>query len=160
MEIDQKSPQYQSKDHEMTFIERLYFPAIIVGLFNTLMHLFKKKFTTQYPEEKLPLSDRYRGEHRLKKDDKGRIKCVACFLCATSCPAKCIHIEATPSPKEYGDDREKYPAVFTINELRCIFCGFCEEACPEDAIELTPKIPRVYGSRDEFFYDREKLLNN
>jgi ferredoxin len=76
----------------------------------------------------------YRGVHRLNKDEEGRVKCVACFMCSTACPARCIHIEADEAP---WDDREKYPAKFDIDELRCIYCGMCEEACPVDAIELT-----------------------
>ena len=144
----------------MTPVERLYLPAIAKGLINTLRHFFKKKFTVEYPEKKIPISDRFRGEHRLKKDEKGRIKCVACFMCATACPAKCITIVASKTPLEYGEDREKYPTTFTINELRCIFCGFCVEACPCDAIEMTQKVPQVYGSRQEFIYTREKLIDN
>ncbi|HEO64739.1 MAG TPA: 4Fe-4S dicluster domain-containing protein, partial [Spirochaetes bacterium] len=89
-----------------------------------------------------------------------RIKCVACYMCATACPAFCITIVADKTPTEYGEDRDKYPAVFTINELRCIFCGYCVEACPCDAIEMTQRHPIVYGSRDSFIYDRERLLNN
>ena len=152
--------QYKPRYRKMNFIERLYFPAIIKGMLNALRHLFKKKFTTQYPEEKLPLAERFRGEHILKKDEQGRIKCVACFMCATACPARCITIVADEAPSDYGADRDKYPSVFTINELRCIFCGFCVEACPKDAIGMIQKIPRVYSSREEFFYDRETLLNN
>ncbi len=154
------SATYKSKDHEMAFWEKLYIPAIVKGLINTLRHLFMKKFTTPYPEKRLTFSDRFRGEHRLKKDEKGRIKCVACYMCSTACPSNCIIIEAAECPSDYGDDREKYPSSFIIDELRCIYCGFCEEACPKDAIELTRKLPRVYGSRAEFMYDREKLLNN
>lgn len=141
--------------------EKLYLPAIAIGLKNTLRHLFfVKPITHQYPEEPLRPKPRFRGEHRLKKDEQGRIKCTACFMCATACPAKCITIVAAPAPPEYGPDRDKIPAVFDINELRCIFCGYCEEACPKDAIELTTKMPRVYGSREEFIYDRDMLLEN
>src|SRR3990172_519321 len=77
---------------------------------------------------------KYRGVHRLNRDGEGRVKCVACFLCASACPAHCIDIVAAESP---WPDREKYPQSFVIDELRCIFCGMCEEACPVDAIELT-----------------------
>jgi formate hydrogenlyase subunit 6/NADH:ubiquinone oxidoreductase subunit I len=76
----------------------------------------------------------FRGVHRLNRDEAGRVRCVACFMCSTACPADCIHIEGAASP---WDDREKYPVKFDIDELRCIFCGMCEEACPVDAIELT-----------------------
>ncbi len=158
--LDDKT-EYKPRSREMTFIEKLYLPAVFIGLVNTFKHLFKfKKFTTEYPEKKLVYADRFRGEHRLKRDEKDRIKCVACYMCATACPSQCITIVADKTPVDYGSDREKYPIIFTINELRCIFCGYCVEACPCDAIEMTQKHPVVYGSRQEFIYDREKLLNN
>ena len=83
------------------------------------------------------------------------MKCVACMMCPTICPARCIHIEAAEAP---WDDREKYPKKFEIDELRCIFCGMCEEACPVDAIELTPEYDIVGLSRAEMVFDKEKLL--
>ena len=97
----------------------------------------------------------YRGVHRLNKDEDGRVKCVACFMCSTACPARCIHIEAAESPWE---DREKYPAKFDIDELRCIYCGMCEEACPVDAIELTHTYDIVGLTRQEMIFDKSKLL--
>jgi NADH-quinone oxidoreductase subunit I len=94
--------------------------------------------------------------HRLNKDEAGRVKCVACFLCATACPAHCIDIIAAESP---WPDREKYPEHFSIDELRCIYCGMCEEACPVDAIELTSLYNLTGRSRDEMIFDKEKLLS-
>ncbi|GMT49319.1 MAG: NADH-quinone oxidoreductase subunit I [bacterium] len=152
---------YTSQYRDMTLLEKLYLPAIFKGLINTFKHLVRlKKFTVEYPEKKVEYADRFRGEHRLKRDEQDRIKCVACYMCATACPAFCITIVADKTPAEYGEDRDKYPVVFTINELRCIFCGYCVEACPCDAIEMTQRHPIVYGSREEFIYDRERLLNN
>jgi len=141
--------------------ERLYLPQIIGGLWRTLVHLVRNLFaggamTVQYPEQKRKLRvENYRGVHRLNRDEKDRVACVACFMCSTACPAHCIHIEAAESP---WDDREKYPAKFDIDELRCIYCGMCEEACPVDAIKLTPHYDLVGRSREEMILGKEELL--
>lgn len=129
--------------------ERLYLPQIATGMRATIRHFYKalflKTITVQYPEEQRELRvETYRGVHRLNRDEQDRVACVACLMCATACPADCIHIEAVESP---WDDREKYPAKFEIDELRCIYCGMCEEACPVDAIELTPHYDLVGRSR-------------
>src|SRR6478736_5211281 len=112
--------------------EQLYIPAMSDGLKPTVSHLFSKKVTEQYPEQRPKLPANYRGVHRLNRDEEGRVKCVACYMCSTACPAHCIDIVAAPSP---WPDREKYPETFVIDELRCIYCGMCEQACPVDAIE-------------------------
>src|SRR5271170_7231968 len=122
------------KPPKLGLAERLFLPAIAEGLATTIKHIFQPNVTQQFPEQRPDLPANYRGVHRLNRDDEGRVKCVACFMCSTACPAHCIHIEADESPWE---DREKYPAKFDIDELRCIYCGMCEEACPVDAIELT-----------------------
>ncbi len=142
---------------ELTATERLYLPQIIGGMGTTLRHMFKKKITVQYPEQTRELRvENYRGVHRLNRDEQGRVACVACFMCATACPAHCIHIVGGESP---WADREKYPIQFDLDELRCIYCGMCEEACPVDAIELTPEFDLVGRTRDEMIFDKEKLLN-
>jgi len=101
-------------------------------LFYTLKQLFTKPITIEYPTKKREVSKRWRGLHRLKTDDKGKLKCVACGLCAAICPSDAIKV--CPYEEEGG---ERYPKEFIIDEIRCIFCGFCAEACPMDAIELT-----------------------
>jgi NADH-quinone oxidoreductase subunit I len=136
--------------------ERLYLPAMFAGMQTTLKHVFMPKVTVQYPEERPILPPHYRGVHRLNRDDQGRVKCVACYMCATACPAHCIDIVAAPSP---WADREKYPETFVIDELRCIYCGMCEEACPVDAIELTTLFDLTGLSREEMMFDKEKLLS-
>ena len=137
------------KSYEPTFWDKLYIPALLRGLLITFKHLFRKKVTIQYPDEKLIPPDGYRGLHRLNKDAKGRIKCVACDMCSAACPADCIDIVPGPSPE--GQVKERYPVSFEINLLKCIFCGFCEMACPEEAIELT----EIYDFSD---YTRDKLI--
>jgi NADH-quinone oxidoreductase subunit I len=146
----------------LTLAEKLYLPLIVHGLTTTLRHVVRtvcgRSVTVSYPEEEPEIANPliYRGVHRLNRDAQGRVKCVACFLCATACPAHCIDIVAAESP---WPDREKYPEQFTIDELRCIFCGMCEEACPVDAIELTSLYNLTGRSREEMVFDKEKLLS-
>jgi NADH-quinone oxidoreductase subunit I len=137
---------------------KTYLPLFFEGLTTTLKHLLSRKVTVQSPEERheIPHPLIYRGVHRLNRDAEGRVKCVACFLCATACPAHCIDIIAAASP---WPDRQKYPQSFQIDELRCIFCGMCEEACPVDAIELTSLYDLTGKSREEMIFDKEKLLS-
>ena len=166
-------------NEEMSFWDRLYIPALVKGMLTTLKHIPRKKFTYQYPEDPRSVNernDRYRGIHKLTTDAEEHIKCVACFLCATACPADCITIKAAPAPEGWktheGFQREKFPDVFEINMLRCIFCGYCVEACPEDAIQMTgvtlpqyfrerQKEGEILGrSRSDFIFDRDKLVAN
>jgi NADH-quinone oxidoreductase subunit I len=137
-------------------LDRLYVPALVEGLQTTVKHMFHKPLTVQFPEERPKLPPNYRGVHRLNRDEQGRVKCVACYMCATACPAHCIDIVAAPSP---WPDREKYPETFVIDELRCIYCGMCEQACPVDAIELTHLYDLTGLSREEMMFDKEKLLS-
>ena len=155
----------------LTAAEAGFLPEVFKGLGTTFKHLAgsiargKRNKTLCYPEERRedqeieqggqPLGN-YRGVHRLNRDEAGRVKCVACFMCATACPADCIHIEGEQSP---WDDREKYPRQFDLDELRCIYCGMCEEACPVDAIELTPVYDIVGLTRQEMIFDKSKLLS-
>ena len=137
-------------------LEQLYLPAILEGLQTTIKHMFKPAITQQFPEQRPKLPANYRGVHRLNRDEQKRVKCVACYMCATACPAHCIDIVAAPSP---WPDREKYPETFVIDELRCIYCGMCEQACPVDAIELTTLADLTGLSREEMMFDKEKLLS-
>jgi NADH-quinone oxidoreductase subunit I len=141
-------------------LEQLYIPAIAEGLQTTVRHAMSALFgtgaiTQQYPEVEPKLPANYRGVHRLNRDEQHRVKCVACYMCSTACPAHCIDIVAAPSP---WPDREKYPETFVIDELRCIYCGMCEQACPVDAIELTTLYDLTGMSREEMMFDKEKLL--
>ena len=140
----------------MTFWERIYFPEIIRGMTVTLRHLFKKKVTMQYPEERWMLPENYRGSPVLVRDQYGREKCVACYLCEYVCPVKCISIEAGELPA--GNKIEKYPVKFDINYLRCIYCGFCEEACPEQAIFMSNHYEFAPSTREELIMHKENLF--
>lgn len=144
----------------MTFMERIYLPAILKGLWITFSHFFKKKSTVNYPEVKRPIAPVYRGQHVLKRDEQGRERCTACGLCAVACPAEAITMTAAErKPGEEGLFREeKYAAVYEINMLRCIFCGLCEEACPKEAIFLTDRIVDAEYNRDSFIYGKDKLV--
>lgn len=145
---------------ELTFLEKLYLPAIFSGMMITLSHLFKKKVTIQYPEEKKEFSKVYRGKHILKRDEQGRENCTACGLCAVSCPAEAISMVAAERQKgeEHLYREEKYAANYEINMLRCIFCGLCEEACPKDAIYLTEELMPANYDRSNFIYGKDKLV--
>jgi NADH-quinone oxidoreductase subunit I len=125
---------------EPTRAQRLYFPEILKGMARTFGHFIrnvtniKKLPTILYPEVRRLYSERFRGRHILKAREDGTLKCVACYMCETACPAECIHIEAGEHPVLAY---EKYPTVFEIDMLRCVFCGYCVDACPKDAIWMT-----------------------
>ena len=145
---------------EMTFLERLYLPAILGGMMITIKHLFRKKATIKYPEETRPMAPVYRGVHVLKRDEQGRENCTACGLCAVTCPAEAITMEA--AERKPGEEmlyrEEKYAATYEINMLRCIFCGLCEEACPKDAIYLTDRLIDAKYNRKSFIYGKDRLV--
>jgi len=146
------------EEPEIGFWEMTFLPAIAKGLRTTLGHITDyKPVTQQYPEVRPNLPLHYRGIHRLNRDEKGRVKCVACMLCATACPANCIAIEAAAAPPDWPD-RDKFPAEFVLDELRCIYCGMCEEACPVDAIELTHIFDVTSETRAAMVFDKNKLL--
>ncbi|OYW22642.1 MAG: NADH-quinone oxidoreductase [Planctomycetales bacterium 12-60-4] len=149
------------EEPKMNFWESTFLPAIFQGLSVTASHIDGHTVTQQYPEEQPDLPTHYRGVHRLNRDEKGRVKCVACMMCATACPANCISIMATEAPKTdpVWEGRDKYPASFVLDELRCIYCGMCEEACPCDAIELTHIYDLTGTTRAEMVFDKEKLLS-
>jgi len=150
--------------------QQAYLPAIAHGLGITFRHFMKnwalnatgnrkdsEIVTVQYPDEKIPYPDRHRGLHRLMKRDDGQVRCVACMMCPTVCPAHCITIV----PEEAADGRiEKRPAVFEIDELRCVVCGLCAEACPCDAIRMdTKEHAKPVYQRHVAVLDKEELMS-
>ena len=138
-----------------------YYP-ILYGMWLTLKNMFETLFvkgrsaTIEYPEQKRNISGRYRGVHLLTAREDGTPKCVACYMCATVCPAECIYIEAGERPEK---KIEKYPTRFEIDLLRCVFCGFCVDACPEEAILMSRENDLVGTSRAELIIDRENLMH-
>lgn len=162
-------------DPELDVREQAYVRELTRGLLVTTRHFFRNLLgrrdtnpevidrkganlvsTMQWPEERKAYPPGYRGMHRLVPREDGKPRCVACYMCATVCPAQCIYIEAG----EYDEEGiEKYPVRFDIDELRCIVCGFCVEACPKDAIRMdTGYSAPAVSSRALAVFDKESLL--
>ncbi|HMV23626.1 MAG TPA: NADH-quinone oxidoreductase subunit I [Saprospiraceae bacterium] len=157
-----KRKNVSAGQRELTFMERMYLPAILKGMKITIGHLFKKKVSLNYPEVKREFSDFYRGMHVLKRDENGAENCTACGMCALACPAEAITIDAAERKpgEEHLYREEKYAAKYEINMLRCIYCGLCEEACPKDAIYLTERIVPAYYKRKDFIYGKDILVED
>ncbi|MCZ7581878.1 MAG: NADH-quinone oxidoreductase subunit I [Deltaproteobacteria bacterium] len=125
-----------------------------------MRHFFRNLFdrdalpTISYPEEDPGYGNLFRGRHKLNLREDGTTKCVACYMCATVCPARCIHIVAEESP---DPNIEKRPKVFEIDALRCVMCGLCVDACPCDAIVMTGEYAMAEYSRKDFIWDIEFL---
>ena len=120
-----------------------------------MKYFFRPKVTINYPFEKGPLSPRFRGEHALRRYASGEERCIACKLCEAICPAQAIMIEAEPRP-----DGSRRTTRYDIDMVKCIYCGLCQEACPVDAIVEGPNYEFATETREELYYDKEKLLAN
>lgn len=125
------------------------------GFWTTFKHIFKRKVTIAYPYERAPQSPRFRGEHALRRYPSGEERCIACKLCEAICPAQAITIEAEPRP-----DGSRRTTRYDIDMTKCIYCGLCQEACPVDAIVEGPNTEFATFTREELFYNKEKLLAN
>ena len=162
------------KQKELTFWEKIYLPEILRGIlitsthfarnlslhtlhrFGLLKHL-RAAVTFMYPEEKRPLALRLRTRHRLTQREDGTPRCVACMMCETICPARCIYIVAEEHP---DPNIEKRPKSFDIDLGKCVYCGFCVEACPEDAIRMDTQIMNIASyTREGMFYNMDRLLH-
>ncbi|MDO8644042.1 MAG: NADH-quinone oxidoreductase subunit I [bacterium] len=155
---------HHSRKEGYGLLQRFYLLEILGGLRVTLSHFLKNFFgitpiqTYEYPEQTKPLPEGYRAEHRLMLREDDSIRCTACMLCATACPAECIEIVAAESP---DPQIEKYAKTYNINLLRCVFCGLCVEACPCDAVRMdTKKMDHAGFTREEFIRDIDYLKNN
>ena len=142
----------------MKFLRQTYaffLKEIFIGHALTLKYFFKKKVTINYPYEKGPLSPRFRGEHALRRYPNGEERCIACKLCEAICPAQAIVIEA-----EERTDGSRRTTKYDIDMMKCIYCGLCQEACPVDAIVESPNFEFATETREELYYNKEKLLAN
>lgn len=129
------------------------------GLLTTFKEMFSEPVTVQYPEQKRPVSRRYKGRHTLKRYENGLEKCIGCALCAAACPADAIFVEAAENTdEERYSPGERYASTYEINFLRCIFCGYCEDACPTEAIVLGDQYEMSFTDRYQAIYDKNMLL--
>ena len=154
------------KRHEkLTWLERLYIPMIVKGLWVTSTHFFRNlrgfitgnrtSFVVEWPEEQVDYPDAFRGQPVLVQLENGNPKCVACGLCEFACPTDCITIV----PGELPDAGiERYPVDFEIDMSRCMFCGLCEEACPEEAIVMSRQVEIAAFDRETTIFHKEQLL--
>ncbi|HEX4764521.1 MAG TPA: NADH-quinone oxidoreductase subunit NuoI [Usitatibacter sp.] len=126
---------------------------LMKGLRLTGRHLFKRKITVMYPEEKTPKSPRFRGLHALRRYPNGEERCIACKLCEAVCPALAITIES-----EQRDDGTRRTTRYDIDLVKCIYCGFCEESCPVDSIVETDMHEFHFETRQETVYTKAMLL--
>ena len=122
----------------------------------SMRYFFKPKATLNYPFEKGSLSPRFRGEHALRRYPNGEERCIACKLCEAICPAQAITIEAGPR----RNDGTRRTTRYDIDMVKCIYCGLCQEACPVDAIVEGPNFEFATETREELYYDKERLLAN
>ncbi len=135
------------------FIRSLFLFELFQGLSVTGRYLFRRKFTVQYPEEKAPVSPRFRGLHALRRYANGEERCIACKLCEATCPALAITIEAEPR-----EDGSRRTTKYEIDLFKCIYCGFCEESCPVDSIVLSRVYEYSMEENEERIISKDRLL--
>ena len=135
------------------YFKSFLFLELLKGLNVTGRYFFRRKFTVQYPEQKTPISPRFRGLHALRRYANGEERCIACKLCEAVCPALAITIES-----EQREDGTRRTTRYDIDLFKCIYCGFCEEACPVDSIVETSIFEYHFENRGENIMTKEMLL--
>lgn len=174
LRVAQMKRAWKNKNRrELTWWESTYLPTVFSGIALTSKHFFRNlalhilhvfgiakntraAVTYQYPEQPRPLAPRTRTRHRLTKREDGSPRCVACMMCETVCPARCIEITAAEHP---DPNIEKYPAEFVLDLGKCVYCGFCVEVCPEDAIRMdTQRLDTAEYSRESMIYNKKRLM--
>ena len=133
----------------------IFLSEFVKAIILAIREIFRKKKTLNYPFEKGKISSRFRGEHALRRYPNGEERCIACKLCEAVCPAQAITIES-----EERSDGSRKTTRYDIDMLKCIYCGLCEETCPVDAIVQGPNFEFATETREELYYNKEKLLEN
>jgi NADH-quinone oxidoreductase subunit I len=136
-------------------MKTIFMADFVSGLILALKQFYKPKKTINYPFEKGKISPRFRGEHALRRYPNGEERCIACKLCEAVCPAQAITIES-----EIREDGSRKTSRYDIDMLKCIYCGLCEESCPVDAIVQGPNFEFSKETREELYYNKQKLLDN
>ena len=134
----------------------LFLVELLKGMSLTLRYMFRPRVTLSYPFERQAISPRFRGEHALRRYPNGEERCIACKLCEAICPAQAITIEAGPR----RNDGTRRTTRYDIDMVKCIYCGYCQEACPVDAIVEGPNAEFATETREELYFDKERLLAN
>jgi len=137
------------------FLKTIFLTEFFFAIAKAVREIFRPKKTINYPFEKGQISPRYRGEHALRRYPNGEERCIACKLCEAVCPAQAITIES-----EERQDGSRKTTRYDIDMLKCIYCGLCQESCPVDAIVQGPNFEFATETREELYYNKEKLLDN